>query len=112
MLRRFRNRVSGGFADLSAKVRIFFGILNRVRLKYLLSAVAVLLFAQALPGVGARLVAGPQNPPDTLPAARPDTLVRQLFDPQPANSSVPATKLQNTRIFFIFQTVWSIAGQM
>ncbi len=43
----------GVFADLSAKVWKIFGILDRIRVKYLLSATVILLFAQIVLGGGA-----------------------------------------------------------
>ena len=66
--------------------------MNRLKLKYLLSAAAVLLFAQALLGAGARLAAWPQNPPDTLtPQAEvPQTPIPALI-PEAPDATVPAT---------------------
>ncbi len=57
--------VPGGFADSSAKVWIFFVILDRSKVKYLLSAAALLLFAQVLLGSAA--------PRALLPAPLSDT---------------------------------------
>ena len=47
------HHVPGGFADLSAKLRKFFDILVKPRVKYLLSAAVVLVFAQSFFGSAA-----------------------------------------------------------
>ena len=52
------HHVPGGFADLSAKLRKFFDILVKPRVKYLLSAAAVLVFAQSFFGSAAPYRAG------------------------------------------------------
>ena len=66
--------VPGVFADLSAKVWKIFGILDKIRVKYLLSATVLLLFAQIVLGGAAPRAAldGPASDalPNPLPAGQ------------------------------------------
>ena len=84
--------VSGVFADLSAKVWKIFGILDKIRVKYLLSATVLLLFAQIVLGGAAARAAldGPAS--DSLPNPLPADTVRPLPDNERTSFVTPSRR--------------------